>query len=382
MVRMFTLLILLFTFIGNIEAYSLREQPCQQHHCVAIVDGGSTGSRLHIYAYDLNEVNSAVDINEVWSKKIKPGFATLDANQESINNYLNALFTDAPQQNLPVYFYATAGMRLLSEPKQAMYYQKLRHWFANNPQWQLMESKTITGSEEGLFGWLAVNYQLGALTDKSKAFAGVMDMGGASVQVAFPVENTTNIDKSNLIDVDVYGRHVKLFVHSFLGLGQTVFAYQFLDSPSCFSNDYQLPNGSLAEGDAASCQTGVSKLINNVHDVGQMVKPVIAENPVNAWYTMGGLTNLVEDKPFHFENNQFTSQRLLEQADNEVCHKPWKELLDGFPGNDFLYGYCLFPSYYYALIVNGYGIQPEQPINYLPSSKNSDWTLGVVLHQS
>ncbi|WP_133127220.1 multidrug DMT transporter permease [Legionella nagasakiensis] len=379
---MFVLLILLLSFIGNMQAYSLQNQSCQQRHCVAVVDGGSTGARLHIYAYDLNDTNNAININEVWSKKIKPGFATLDINQDVINNYLNALFGDAPEQNLPVYFYATAGMRLLSEPKQALYYQKLRHWFSNNPQWQLMESKTITGSEEGLFGWLAVNYQLGALTDKSKPLAGVMDMGGASVQVAFPIENVANVDKSNIVDVDVYGRHMKLFIHSFLGLGQTVFSYQFLDSPSCFSNDYQLPSGSSAEGDATSCQAGVSKLINHVHDVSQVVKPAITENSIDGWYALGGLNALVEDKPFHFENNQFTNQGLLEQADNEVCHKPWKELLNEFPDNDFLYGYCLFPSYYYALMVNGYGIQPQQPINYLSSAKNSDWTLGVVLHQS
>lgn len=51
-------------------------------------------------------------------KKIKPGIATIEANQATMDAYLTTLFSGAPEENLEVYFYATAGMRLLPQPKQ------------------------------------------------------------------------------------------------------------------------------------------------------------------------------------------------------------------------------------------------------------------------
>ncbi|RUQ85154.1 multidrug DMT transporter permease [Legionella septentrionalis] len=373
-------MIVFFTFISKVTADDLAGQQCQQHRCIAVVDAGSTGTRLHIYAFDVNEKNDPVNIKDIWSNKIKPGFATLNPDPETINTYLSSLFAPAPEQNLPVYFYATAGMRLLPQPKQQQYYQTLQQWFAAQPQWQLVESKTITGKAEGLYGWLAVNYQLGALSNPSQEAASVMDMGGASVQVVFPVQNDSVIDPSDIIEIDVYGRHMKLFVHSFLGLGQTVLSHQFLDASNCFANDYLLPNGTPAQGDAPTCKRDVSRLINTVHSVSRIVKPAVAANPGNTWYVIGGLAALAQDKPFQFQGNQLTNQSLLQQADNIICHQQWDALQTQYPNNEYIYGYCLFPSYYYALMVHGYGLSPSEPVRYLANSQNVDWTLGVVLH--
>ncbi len=376
---MLRLFILLF-FVVNSSAEGSQGQ-CQEHHCLAVVDAGSTGSRLHIYAYDLDETNGPVKINEIWSRKITPGLSTIEPAEPVINAYLTNLFTNAPEHSMPVYFYATAGMRLHPQPKQQQYYSKIKHWFAAQTQWQLKESQTITGDKEGLLGWLAVNYKVGALSSDGKPLVGVMDMGGASVQLVFPVQNPTNIDSKDLIEVDVYGRHLTLFDHSFLGLGQTLLSQQFLDSPSCYANNYTLPNGSAAQGDADTCQSNVSKLINQVHNASTIAKPAITANPVKSWYAIGGVTSLVGDKLFHFENNQFTNQDLLQQGDSEVCHKQWQDLQTEYSSNEYLYNFCLMSSYYYALMVNGYGLDPKLPINLLPNAQFTDWTLGVVLHQ-
>ena len=378
--RIMRCLILLLSCMCAVIEVQAASSICQQRHCMAVVDAGSSGSRLHLYAYDLDSKNTPIQIDELWSKKIKPGFSTLEPNQASIDTYLDALFNNAPEQNIPVYFYATAGMRLLSQLKQQQYYQALQRWFGTQTKWQLIASKTITGSEEGVLSWLAVNYQLGAFTATDKPLASVMDMGGASVQVAFPVQRVENIEQHDLVTLDISGRHLVLFVHSFLGLGQTLLSQQFLDADHCFSTGYQLPSGFLGGGDATSCQHEITKLINGVHEVSRIIKPAITNNVVNSWYAMGGVAALVEDKPFSFENKQFTNQGLLQQADSEVCHQQWQDLSAKYPGNDFLPNYCLFSSYYYALMVDGYGVQPEQIINYIPSGQGSDWSLGVVLH--
>ena len=355
---------------------------CQQRHCLAVVDAGSTGSRLHLFAYDLDSNQHPMIINELWSKKIKPGIATIDPNQDSINAYLNQLVGNVTEQNVPLYFYATAGMRLLPESRQQLYFNALRQWFGSQTQFKLMDVRTITGREEGVFGWIAVNYQLGVFNDSTaKSLVGVMDMGGASVQVTFPVQDVEKIDKHDLLTIDIDGRQYVLFVHSFLGLGQTVLSQQFLDVTSCFANGYKLPDDSAGTGDASACQRDIAQLINNVHEVGRIVKPVMARNANQSWYAIGSVVSLVEDKPFNFEGNQFTNQGLLEKADTEVCHRPWRDLHTEYPDNEYLYAYCLFSSYYYALMVEGYGLQPEQTVNYIPQTQAADWALGVVLHQ-
>ncbi|CEG61292.1 multidrug DMT transporter permease [Legionella micdadei] len=373
----------LLGFLGLLISFAINaaSTECQQHQCVAVVDAGSTGSRLHIYAYDTDLSNTPINIKELWSKKIKPGIATIESNQATVDAYLTILFSGAPEGNLPVYFYATAGMRLLPAPKQKHFYNLVQNWFANQSQWQLKSSKTITGSEEGLYGWLAVNYKLGTLNTEGKNTVGTMDMGGASVQIAFPVERTDGIKATDIQQIDLYGRHLQLFVHSFLGLGQTEVTHQYLDATSCFANEYELPNGSAAEGEAATCKAEVASLLNGVHRVNQIVQPAIDANPISNWFVIGGMAELVQSPPFQFPTNQFTNESLLEQANTQVCHQPWSSLSSLYPGNEYLYGYCLFPAYYYALMVDGYGVPPQQPINYLTANQVGDWTLGVVFSQ-
>ena len=82
----FTVLVIFLSF--NIHAAPLD---CQQQHCVGIIDGGSTGSRFHIYTYDLDEHNSPIHIAEQWSKKVKPGFASVENNQTAVDNYFNII---------------------------------------------------------------------------------------------------------------------------------------------------------------------------------------------------------------------------------------------------------------------------------------------------
>jgi hypothetical protein len=377
--RIIVMIFWVVSCMGIGEVYSAPTSQCQGKQCVGIVDAGSTGSRLHIYSYDLDATNTPINIQEIWSNRVKPGFATLDANQVKIEEYLTTLFTNATEQNIPVYFYATAGMRLHSQPKQQQYYNMLQKWFTNKPQWKLQEAKTITGKEEGIFGWLAVNYRVGTLTQDGIEPVGVLDMGGASVQISFPVDKTSNIFNGDIVELDIYGRHRTLFVHSFLGLGQTLLTQQFLDEKSCFADEYQLPSGVTGDGDALICEKDIAKLINVVHDVAQIVKPAVATNSNDNWYALGGLNYLVDSKPFHFDG-QLTSQDMLDQADTEICHKSWSELSSQYQDNEMMYEYCLLPAYFYALIVDGYGLQPTTPIQFLSNPQSTDWTLGAVLN--
>ncbi|MGQ3888621.1 multidrug DMT transporter permease [Legionella sp. CNM-1927-20] len=361
--------------------FAVPSNGCEQQKCVVVIDAGSTGSRLHLYSYDLDETNSPVKITERYSKKVKPGLATIEPNTATIDAYLTTLFSGTPGQAYPVYFYATAGMRLLPQAQQQKFYSLVNNWFQSNANWQLASAKTISGNDEGLYGWLALNYRLNKLANATAKPAGYMDMGGASVEIAFPVTDDQAIDSKDVKNIDLYGQHFKIFVHSFLGLGQTEVTHQFLDTNSCFIKDYELPTGELAQGDAYQCESEVSALMNGVHHVNKAIQPILNASSITDWYVAGGLEALAKSPPFNFAENHFSSQELLDQANSLVCQQEWPDLSAQYSNNDYLYGYCLFPAYYYALIVDGYGIQSGQPLNYLPSEQSADWSLGVVLQQ-
>jgi hypothetical protein len=355
--------------------------PCIAHQCMVIVDAGSSGSRLHLYSFDRDETHTPINIQEVWSKRIKPGFATLELNAKTIDAYLDSLFAGVPTEGVSVYFYATGGMRLLPTEKQTAYYNQLGLWFALHPKWRLVNAKTITGNEEALYDWLSVNYHLGILQSPNNQAVGVMDMGGASVQVVFPIKKQQDANPGAQIGIDVYGRHIELFVYSALGLGQNELLHQFSNATPCFSNHYPLPDGAEGLGDALSCEQQISPIIASVHSVNQKVQPTLSQNPVDSWYALGGITNVAAHKLFKFEQHQLTNESLLNQADSQVCHQDWAQLNRQFPNDDYVYLYCFLPAYYYALMVEGYGLTPSQTINYLPAEQNVDWTVGAVFQQ-
>ncbi len=362
-------------FASNIAFASGSD--CREKKCIGVVDVGSTGSRLHVYAYQKNDRTQSVE--EVWSKRVHHGFATLPISGDTISNYLQALFEDAPQQ-IPVYFYATAGMRLLPTEEQQLYYDAARKWFENTG-WTLQEARTITGREEGAFAWLSVHEALRktSMVNMPRHLS-VMDMGGASVQVVTVVDVKHPDNIKDYIDVKVNGSTQTLFVHSFLGLGQVLVSEQFLNEPSCFPEGYSLPSGGLGEGNARLCSEHVSRLIDGVHKVNHVLHPTLYPDPLREWYVIEGLTYLAKEAPFEFNFGEMNNDGLLEQAENTVCHRPWEVVQRDYPEDKKLSRACLTASYYHALI-KAYGIAPREPIHFVPETGNADWTLGVALHQ-
>lgn len=354
---------------------------CPNNRCVAVVNAGNSGTRLQIYSYNMDASNAPYDIKNTFSNKIEPGLASIKLNRISINKYLSQLFSIVPDKNIPVYFYATSGMRMLNFSRQQAYYDKVNQWFSNQSKWQLIDAKTLKGREEGLFGWLAVNYELGILTSPSKPLVGIIDTGSGSTQVAFPLKSVEAITPDDYINITVYGRHVSLFIHGFLGLGQDEIRSQYLDNGDCFPRNYPLPDGYTAAGNFQLCEQLMKPLINDIHRVNNTYKSVVQNNPEQIWYVIGGISAMLQEMPFQFKNYQFTNQELAEAANQRICQQDWAILGTLFPKNQYLFAYCLSSSYFYSLFVDGLGINPNQPIHYISNQISmNDWTLGVILY--
>ena len=140
------------------------------------------------------------------------------------------------EKETPLFLLATAGMRLLPPEKQgavlhqACRFLSLHSAFKIDPPSSAgpcgSSVQIITGEEEGLFGWIAVNYLMDGFIGRAqnRTTYGFLDMGGASTQIAFEPGSINGTDAKNLIDIRLRllnGEEIKhkVFVTTWLGYG-------------------------------------------------------------------------------------------------------------------------------------------------------------------
>ena len=374
-------LILVFTFCcASFNSHAANKVECLTHHCVGVIDAGSSGSRFHIYSYDLDASKTPIQIKEIWSNSISPGISTIKPEPKISALYLEKLLKNAPQAHIPVYFYSTAGMRLLSKSRNNQIYQLVREWFAHQDNWRLLDARTISGQEEGIFAWLSVNYQLNLLKPSKKPSVGIMDVGGASVQIVIPVKNKVLSNSKDVFSIQLYGQSYRLFSYSFLGLGQNEFNKGNLTLKSCYPVGYPLPQGRIGQGAIKKCISNMTKRLNRTYSVTKIIKPIVSSNTIDDWYLMGGITHIFTSKIFSLTQRGFTGNELLLLADKNICKQKWVVLNTSYPEDSMKTPtFCMLSAYLYSLTSNGYGIKPSKEIHLIPSNMNGDWSLGVVL---
>lgn len=184
------------------------------------------------------------------NREPKSGISTFGNNPSALPDYLSPLLSFAaslipPSQHstTPIYVLATAGMRLLSPSEQSAIVQETCSILRKSTKFALKDRcegenvKVITGEEEGLFGWIAVNYLMDGFDNHSASTSvgapgggdgstyGFLDMGGASTQIAFEpsleerVKHADNLFKVKLGLLS--GKLVShpVFVTTWLGFG-------------------------------------------------------------------------------------------------------------------------------------------------------------------
>ena len=370
--------LLLHLLSAQVYAYSSQ---CDQGQCLIVIDAGSTGSRAHLYHYIYQ--NGLPKIEEIAYAENSPGLAKLGQEKQVLNEYFNKLLSKLKQTKpLPVFVYATAGMRLINDDNQQNTYAAVKQWFAGQKIFELQEARTITGKEEGLFGWVSVNYLLGTFGNVKHEKVGVLDFGGASIQLAFPIKNQDEVaDKDAISRLTIAGHTYHIYSKSYLGMGFNEVIRQLLTDEYCFAKSYPMPEGLLGNGDNVKCEQDIEILSNRLHKVDQME----LENPsqkVDKWYSLGALQYLHLSKPFESLSTSPTAKEIYNLGQSKSCQVAWEALKDVSGGNDkYLYSTCLASAYYYAVIVRGYGITERTKIHTQleNSSKKIDWTYGAVI---
>ena len=242
----------------------------------AIFDAGSSGTRLSFYEVIPSTVGGKASITSIFTKRYRDsgindfmsdkgtisisdpafggqlpsgcnGTSNLGQNQVGpcvLQPLLDYLTTQLPSgvaaSNVKIELFATAGMRTediknggaFTSAQITNFYDNIMKPYVRATTLRggalysnVGEFKTINGnSEEGIWSWINLNdvYYNTFATQGScgNAPIGDFEVGGSSMQVAFPVANTAVAsDANNIYQVNINGCAIKVYSKTFLGLG-------------------------------------------------------------------------------------------------------------------------------------------------------------------
>ena len=382
---------------------------------VIVIDAGSTGSRIHVHSYTWSESEPLPNLAASVNEKIKPGLSDYATHPQDatapVNQLLEAARREVPEQQrgvTPIHLQATAGLRSVTEQQAADILRVVRATlraseFLFDDSWALI----ISGEQEGINGWLATNYLLGAFDPTTAAEAhGVVEMGGASMQITFALTDPAPVDKPRLTQLTINGRAYYLYTHSYLSYGlqaaQKLYQQLMFDDIEDHGNPcYPVGYRFTSKGDFDKCSALMDK--------------VVAKSTTRCDYANCGLIGVyqppIHNEPFlAIENFFYTSKffqggaeqstegevtrgnllvPLLKAKGKEYCDDDWEKikadhaaaLADKKEDLFSLSYYCFAAAYEAAVLEKGFGftessnIRPARTVN----KKSIDWELGAAL---
>lgn len=203
----------------------------KDHQYVVMIDAGSTGSRVHVYEFDVCTQPPTL-VQETF-KMLKPGLSSFDTDSAGAAHSLDPLLERAlevvPKKKrscTPVSVKATAGLRLLGVNKSDKILEAVREHLEQYYPFPVVADNGISimsGEEEGVFAWVTTNYLLGNIGGKSRTpTAAVFDLGGGSTQIVFEPtfpHNEKMIEGEHKYELKFGDETYTLYQFSHLGYG-------------------------------------------------------------------------------------------------------------------------------------------------------------------
>ena len=255
-----------------------------------VLDAGSTGSRVLGFTFFLSPLTGNLVLEDELWQEIKPGlssFATQpSAGADTISQLLDMAKERVPQDkraSVPVTLKATAGLRLLPQDQSQALIDSVQQRLETSG-FDNRGVGILSELDEGVFGWVTVNYLLDQLHNPRKSYV-ALDLGGGSTQITFlPKYEKTfqSSPESFLHQVSVLGTRHTIYSHSYLGLGlmaarQAIFTHgqqpgqtsvesgcMVTSSPAQWSfhgKDYNIRASKMAGYE--TCMMTVQKVIDN-----------------------------------------------------------------------------------------------------------------------
>ncbi len=367
---------------GVLFAMSVAAYAADTHYTI-FVDAGSSGSRLHIFQYE-NTTALLPVVNDVFSESVKPGLSSFADTPTLAGASLKTLFDDAAQflqknganpSTVSLNVFATAGMRLLPENKQQAIYQNVENYVKTHYAFTPGEMKTISGTWEGIYGWLDVNY-LAENFQHQQPTVGSIDMGGASTQIVFATQDRSH--PADEVTLRINQRDYIIFSKSFLGLGQDQ-ALAALNTNSsanlCYPHQYSLTSSSVGDFDFANCGTMYSNIIQKADVASQIISTA-----GQSFVAYSGVYYAYHDFLQMDANVKHTD---IDARIQQVCEEPWAQLQKEYSSipEKYLSTYCANSVYIDHLLYDTYQLQEGQlTVATQINQKAIDWTLGAALY--
>ena len=406
---------------------------------IGVIDAGSTGSRFYLFHLERDSNGEITKMREVNSNECQPGINSYVHNLDGVWKPLYTMIRASERllhssDSVPLYIFATAGMRVLSANDQKSIYDAIyRGYRKSNLRFYLSRDnlRTIDGEMEAIYGWLTVNVLKSRITPSlhytETATISSLDLGGESTQVAYQYRKHPAGD---LVDIKN-----DLFAKSFLSFGakEAQFRFEnyllsnreaFRDATDHRSNRLHVPNpcnnvgyignspvyeGLFHEGtgNLDQCESLLSMLIR-----GDSPCKDTAYSKCSIWSmqipSMDGefvgmsLYFFVIDflKTIYQMDDAHPTIDDIKTFGRSFCAMNWTETLEHFSGkhrytNDVVLGQrCFQIAYIVSLLEHGFrfadislgatsSLDPAYTIMYLRhiNGESVDWTYGAALYE-
>ena len=377
--------------------------------CQLIFDAGSSGTRLHVYE------NSNGDLREVYADPIEVNIGIswaleqklcgeISCTDEHIKNVVADLIGEFYQNKgdhcaagiTAVNLYATGGMRL-AEQKQgrsavAETYQNLKteilKAFASfgdeysRISEQNILARTLAGQEEAIYTWLTIN----TLKKRHRKLDGIIEIGGASLQIAYPCGKGDQQCLNNAVKVNYQNNTLDLFAYSWLGLGRAE-AFRIYNAEKGFPCNPAADSDNQSPFDYDQCLASIGESFTENGEPGFILLDPLNYNAQNA-KGRKVVISIPSGTEFHGAGGiGFENLHSLKVDAAEICNQTVTDLVthreDKFKSikhtpEPLLKSQCFARLYFDTLLGNIPGLNLTSNEQEIDDAKVG-WTLGAAI---
>lgn len=380
-----------------------------------MLDAGSSSTKIRIYAWD-DTIEAAPKFEEIFYSKVSPGVSSFHENFEEIAKYMHTILDilkgeldESTWAHTPLYFMATAGLRLLDEETTGTIMAAVKNVLINpqeNPfEFEEENAHILAGEEEALFAWLTVNYLNGFFAQKRPASEslGLIEIGGGSAQIAFIPDDPIYAEK---MPVTVAGREYGVYCHSYLSYGSTLMADRIAEylieenehanviiNPCMLIGDSR--NGTLGDkivgmiggGNASLCESVLQHYLSPAEEdmcspkpcsIGQVYQPSVKDRQ---FFTFGLVYYLAKDFGILNEPGPLNMKKLQTTA-RAYCGKNMEHAINTLGMSEKYASRNCQDGLYVPLLFSALGLDPDSVIAAKDMNGNSvAWSLGGMLYE-
>ncbi|XP_050437373.1 ectonucleoside triphosphate diphosphohydrolase 5-like [Adelges cooleyi] len=261
---------------NSLEIDMSKNIPLKPFLYYAVMNGGSTGSRMSVFTFGVEEVTmnkKQIDKNTTkfkpnlpyyklillkeCAKRVSPDLTAFVKEPAKVETTILPLLKKAKdcipdiyQAHTFVQLKATGGMRLLTEPEAASIYKEVARTISKSNFSKHSDlASSLVGVEEGIFSWITVVYLLREEVHKSNV--ATIDMGGASIQITYITSDRRSPRSWLPISVEKARIHTRIMNGHVVNL----YTYSYPDHGATTTRRRITTNYCLALGDKRLCQS-------------------------------------------------------------------------------------------------------------------------------